>query len=34
MTRAARHYGVPAEELGFILNYDIKYHLGRDTEEN
>ena len=28
----ARHYGFTAEELDFILNYDIKYHLGRDPE--
>jgi hypothetical protein len=28
----ARHYGFAAEELDFILNYDIKYRLGRDTE--
>jgi hypothetical protein len=30
----ARHYGFTAEELDFILNYDIKYRLGRDTETN
>ncbi|MBI4325330.1 MAG: SAM-dependent methyltransferase, partial [Chloroflexi bacterium] len=28
----ARHYGFTAEELDFILNYDIKYRLGRDAE--
>jgi len=28
----AGHYGFIAEELDFILNYDIKYRLGRDTE--
>ncbi len=28
----AEHYGFTAEELDFILNYDIKYRLGRDTE--
>ncbi len=28
----ARHYGFTAEELDSILNYDIKYRLGRDTE--
>ena len=28
----AGHYGFTAEELDFILNYDIKYRLGRDTE--
>jgi hypothetical protein len=26
------HYGLTAEELDFILNYDIKYRLGCDTE--
>jgi hypothetical protein len=30
--RLAGHYGFTAEELDFILNYDIKYRLGRDTE--
>ena len=29
----ARHYGFTAAELDFILNYDIKYRLGRDTGE-
>ncbi len=29
----ARHYGFTVEELDFILNYDIKYRLGRDTED-
>jgi hypothetical protein len=28
----AGQYGFTAEELDFILNYDIKYRLGRDTE--
>ncbi len=28
----ARHYGFTEEELDFILNYDIKYRLGRDAE--
>lgn len=28
----AAHYGFTAEELDFILNYDIKYRLGRDAE--
>ncbi len=28
----SRHYGFTAEELDFILNYDIKYRLGRSTE--
>jgi len=31
-TVLAAHYGFTAEELDFILNYDIKYRLGRDTE--
>jgi hypothetical protein len=28
----ARHYGFTDEELDFIINYDIKYRLGRDVE--
>jgi len=32
-TVLAGHYGFTAEELDFILNYDIKYRLGRGTEE-
>ncbi len=28
----ARHYGFTDEELDFIINYDIKYRLGRDEE--
>lgn len=28
----ARHYGFTDEELDFIINYDIKYRLGRDAE--
>jgi len=28
----ARHYGFTDEELDFIINYDIKYRLGRNTE--
>jgi len=31
-TVLAGHYGFTVEELDFILNYDIKYRLGRDTE--
>jgi hypothetical protein len=31
-TVLAGHHGFTAEELDFILNYDIKYRLGRDTE--
>jgi hypothetical protein len=30
-TVLAGHYGFTAAELDFILNYDIKYRLGRDT---
>ena len=32
-TVLAGHYGFTAEELDFILNYDIKYRLGRATGE-
>jgi hypothetical protein len=28
----ARHYGFSGDELDFILNYDIKFRLGRDIE--
>ncbi len=31
-SRMSGHYGFSAEELDFILNYDIKYRLGRSTE--
>lgn len=31
--RLAGHYGFTEEELDFILNYDIKYRLGRSPEE-
>jgi len=27
----ARHYDFTAEELDFIINYDIKYRMGRDS---
>jgi hypothetical protein len=30
-TVLAGHYGFTAEELDFIVNYDIKYRLGRDA---
>jgi len=30
----AEHYGFTDEELDFIINYDIKYRMGRDSEEN
>ncbi|MDI6769027.1 MAG: Eco57I restriction-modification methylase domain-containing protein [Anaerolineales bacterium] len=29
----ARHYGLTAEELDFIINYDIKYRMGSELEE-
>jgi hypothetical protein len=29
----ARHYGFTDQELDFIINYDIKYRLGRDAGE-
>jgi len=32
-TVLAEHYGFTAEELDFILNYDIKYRLGRGSDE-
>jgi len=27
----AQHYGLTDEELDFIINYDIKYRMGRDN---
>lgn len=30
----ARHYGFTEEELEFIINYDIKYRMGRDAEDD
>lgn len=30
----AQHYGFTAEELDFIVNYDIKYRLGAEEEES
>lgn len=27
----AEHYGFTAEELDFIVNYDVKYRMGRDA---
>ncbi len=29
----AQHYGFTSEELDFIINYDIKYRMGRDSGE-
>ncbi|MGH2560162.1 MAG: hypothetical protein ACRDJH_13950 [Thermomicrobiales bacterium] len=28
----AKHYGFTDEELDFIINYDVKYRMGRDAE--
>ena len=30
----AKHYGFTDEELDFIINYDIKYRMGSDTESD
>ena len=30
---SASHYGLPSEELDFVVNYDIKYRLGRAAGE-
>jgi SAM-dependent methyltransferase len=30
----ARHYGFTADELEYILNYDLKYRMGRDDAEH
>jgi hypothetical protein len=30
-TPSAQHYGFTDEELDFIINYDIKYRMGRDN---
>lgn len=32
-TILAKHYGFTPEELDYIINYDIKYRMGRETEE-
>ena len=29
----AKHYGFTGEELDFIINYDIKYRMGRGDSE-
>ena len=31
-TLLAQHYGFTEEELDFIINYDIKYRMGRELE--
>ena len=33
-TVLAQHYGFTEEELDFIINYDIKYRMGRDGEDS
>lgn len=30
----AKHYGFTNEELDFIINYDIKYRMGKDSDED
>ena len=30
----AEHYGFSDEELDYIINYDIKYRMGSDAEED
>jgi len=32
-TVLAQHYGFTEEELDFIINYDIKYRMGKELEE-
>ena len=32
-TIIAEHYGFTEEELDFIINYDIKYRMGKELEE-
>ena len=29
----AQHYGFTEEELDFIINYDIKYRMGKNSEK-
>ena len=29
----AQHYGFTEEELDFIINYDIKYRMGKELED-
>jgi hypothetical protein len=33
-TVLAEHYGFTEEELDFIINYDIKYRMGKQNEED
>jgi hypothetical protein len=30
----AEHYGFTHEELDFIINYDIKYRMGKELDSN
>lgn len=30
----SKHYGFTEEELDFIINYDIKYRMGKELEED
>lgn len=30
----AAHYGFTDEELDYIINYDIKYRMGKDLQED
>jgi hypothetical protein len=30
----AEHYGFTEKELDYIINYDIKYHMGKDLLED
>ena len=32
-TSLAKYYGFTSEELDFIINYDIKYRMGKELEE-
>jgi len=33
-TVLAEHYGFTEEELDFIINYDIKYRMGKQNDED
>lgn len=33
-TVLSEHYGFSEEELDFIINYDIKYRMGKELEED
>ena len=30
----AKHYGFTDEELDFVINYDIKYRMGRELDSD